>query len=70
MIRKLHINTLQTNPKHPEEELQDTRNANRNANRKAASSLFPIKRIAKLERTHSNVQEKRNKQRTPQKKQQ
>ena len=54
MIRKYHNHTLQTNSWHREEDLQDTRKTNRV---KRTGSLFPIKMIAKLERTHSNVQQ-------------
>ena len=61
MIRKHHNHTLQTNPRHREEELQDTRKTNKV--KPPARSLFPsslslpIKMIAKLERAQSNVQQ-------------
>ena len=57
MIRKYYNHTLQTNPRHRKEELQDTRNWQEVKQSKATSSLFPIKMIAKLEITHSNVQQ-------------
>ena len=53
MIRKYHNHTLQTNSRHREEKLHDTRKTNK----VKQQTLFLIKMIAKLERTHSNVQQ-------------
>ena len=53
MIRKYHNHKLQTNPWHREEE---PHNNHETPGSKATSSLFPIKMIAKLEATQSNVQ--------------
>ena len=58
MIRKYHNHTLQTNPRHYEEVPQNTNHHNTLGKQsKATSSLFPIKMIAKLERTQSNAQQ-------------
>ena len=70
MIRKYYNHTLQTNPRHREEELQDTRNWQEDKQSKATSSLFPVKMIVKLEMAHSNVQKTWNKHRAPQLEQQ
>ena len=52
MTKKYHNHTLQTNPKHCEEEPQNTNSHNTSGRqRKATSSLFLIRMIAKLERT-------------------
>ena len=51
MIRKFHNHTLQTNPWHREEELQNT-NSHKTS---GTSSLVPNRMIAKLERTLSNT---------------
>ena len=53
MIRKYHNHTLQTISRHREEVLHDTRKTNI----VKRHTLFPIKIIAKLERTHSNVEQ-------------
>ena len=50
MTRKCHNHTLQTNPRHREEESQST-------NSKAISSLFPREIIAKLGRTLNTTQQ-------------
>ena len=58
MIKKYLSHTLQTNPRHREEE---PKNINRNNTHqedkrsKATRSLFLVKMIAKLERTRSNA---------------
>ena len=62
MIRKYHNHTLQTNPWHLEEEPQNIY-SNKTSGRhksKAISSLFPLKMIAKLERTQSNAQQNKD----------
>ena len=51
------IKTLQTNPRHREEELHKITRHQEDKQRKATSSLFPTKIIAKLEMTHNNVQQ-------------
>ena len=56
MTRKYHNLTLQTNQWHREEELHKNHKHQQDQQSKATSSLFPIKMIAKLEKTHSNVQ--------------
>ena len=48
MIKKYHNRTLQTNPRHHEEEPQNINNYN------ASGSNQLFKMIAKLERTQSN----------------
>ena len=50
MIRNYNNHTLQTNPRHHEEEPQNTVTRHQEDSlSKAASPLFPIKMIAKLE---------------------
>ena len=64
MIRKYHTHKLQTNPRHREKShrtISITRHQEVNQS-KATSFLFPIKMIAKLERTQSDAQQ--NKERT------
>ena len=52
MTKKYHNHTQQTNPKHCEEEPQNTYSHNTSGRQsKATSSLFLIRMIAKLERT-------------------
>ena len=60
MIRKYHNHTLQTNPRHREEEPRTLRAMRQEDNlSKATSSLFIIEMIAKLERTpHTALQNK------------
>ena len=55
MIKKYHSHKLQTNPWHHEEEPHTNHQEDKLS--KATSSLFPIK-IAKLEWTYYNVQQK------------
>ena len=55
MSRKYHNHSLKTNSQHREEELHKITRHQEDKQSKATSSLFPIKMIAKLERTHSNV---------------
>ena len=57
MIRKYTNHTRQTNQRHHEEQLHKITRHQEDKQSKAISSLFPIKIIAKLERTHSNVQQ-------------
>ena len=57
MIRKYYIHSLQTNPRHREEELHKITRHQEDKQSKATSCLFPINMIAKLERTHINVQQ-------------
>ena len=59
MIRKCHNHKPQTNPWHSEEEPHNNHETPGNQLSKATSSLFPIKMIAKLEWTLSNVQQNR-----------
>ena len=57
MTRKYHNHTPKTNPRHREEEPQNT-HSNKTSIRqqkKATSSLYLVKIITKLERTQSNV---------------
>ena len=58
MISKYHNHTLQTNTRHHEEEPQDT-NSYKTSGRKLKQSnqlsVFLVKVIAKLDRTHSNA---------------
>ena len=59
MIRKYHNNKLQTNPEEPRGRATQhavTRHQQDKPS-KATSSLFPIKKIEKLEWTLSNVQQ-------------
>ena len=56
MIRKYHNQTLQTNPRHREEEQYNNHKAPGRQS-KATSFLYPIKIIVKLERTLTNVQQ-------------
>ena len=58
MIRKYHNHTLQTNPRHRGEEPHNNHKTP-GIQRKASSFLFPIKVIAKLERTQSNAKPNR-----------
>ena len=55
--QKYHNHTLQTNPRHREEELHKITRHQEDKQSKATSSLFPIKMIAKLEKAHGNVQQ-------------
>ena len=58
MIRKYHNHKLQTTPRHREEEpLNHSTRHQEDKLSKATSSLFPIKMIAILEWTYSNVQQ-------------
>ena len=59
LISKFHNHKLQTNPRHREEEPQNNNKTSRRRSKhgKATSSVFPIKMIAKLERTQSNTQQ-------------
>ena len=70
MIRKYHNHTQQTNPHYQEEEHQNNNNHKitihqEDTQSKATSSLFPIKMIAKLERTKSNAQQKMEQTQNP-----
>ena len=56
MIRKYHNYKLQTNPWHREEEPHNNHETPGNLG-KATSFLFPIKMIANLEWTKSNVKQ-------------
>ena len=57
MIMKYHTHKLQTNPWHREDEPNRNHETPRRQSRKATSSLFPFKMIAKLEWTQSNTQQ-------------
>ena len=58
MIRKYHNNKLQTNSWHGEEALHNNhKTPKRQTKQSHQLSLFPIKMIAKLEGTLSNVQQ-------------
>ena len=56
MVRKYHNHKLQTKPWHREEEPHNNHETPDRQQSKATSSLFPIKMIAKLERTQRNAQ--------------
>ena len=58
MIRKYHNHKLQTNPLHREEKPHSNHQIDKQS--KAASSLFPIKMIAKLEWTQQNIEHVQN----------
>ena len=58
MIRKYHIHTHQTNPRHREDDQQNTdilKTPGRQFKYSNQLSFFPIKIIAKLERITSTV---------------
>ena len=57
MIRKYQNHKLLTNPWHRKEEPHNIRRHQENKLSKATNSLFPVKIIAKLEWTYSNVQQ-------------
>ena len=57
MIRKYHNHKLQTNPWHREEEPHNNHETPEDKQNKAASSLFSIEMVAKLEWTQSNAQQ-------------
>ena len=64
---KYQNHKLQTNPRHREEEPQDiySNKTSERQKRKATSSLFLFKMIARLERTQSNVYQNKDQHRTP-----
>ena len=68
MIRKYLNHTLQTNPWHREEELQNT-NSHMTPGRQVkpylVSSLCPIKKIEKLERTQNTAQQNMEQRQNP-----
>ena len=67
MTRKYLNHTPKTNPRHREEEPQNT-HSNKTSIRqqkKATSSLYLVKMITKLERTQSNVYSNKDKHRAP-----
>ena len=64
MTTKYHIHTLQTNPRHREEESLNTY-SHKASRTQTARSLFPIKMIAKLERTLSTTHNKTNRTQSP-----
>ena len=57
MIRKYNNHKLQTNPLHREEDAHNNHETSEDKQKKATSSLFPIKMIAKLEWTQSDAQQ-------------
>ena len=68
MMRKFHNHTLQTNPRHREEELQNTNSHNtsgRQLKKNSKLSVFPVKLIAKLEGPKILNNNARTKHRTP-----
>ena len=65
MIRIYHNHKLQTNPWHREEEPHSNHKTLEDKLSTASSSLFPIKKIAKLEGTQSNVQQNIEQLQTP-----
>ena len=65
MIRKYHNHKPQTTPWHREEEPLNYTRHQEDKLSKATSSLFPIKMIAILERTKSNVQQNIEQLQTP-----
>ena len=68
MVRKKHNHKLQTNPWHREEEPHNNhKTSERQTKQRNQLSLFPIRRIAKLEWTQSNAQQnKKTNYRIPQ----
>ena len=56
-IIKCHNHKLQTSPWHREEEPHNNQRHQEDKQSKATSPIFPIKMIAKLERTQSNAQQ-------------
>ena len=65
MFRKYHNHKLQTTPWHREEEPLNHHEHQEDKLSKAISSLFPIKMIAILEWTQSNVQQNIEQLQTP-----
>ena len=65
MIRKCHNHKLQRNPWHREKEPHINHIHQKDRLSKVTSSLFPIKMIAKLEWTWSNVQQNTEQLQTP-----
>ena len=57
MIRKYHNYKLQTDPLHPEGEPHNNHKTPGRQTKQETNSLFPIKMIAKLEKTLRNVQQ-------------
>ena len=67
IIRKYHKPTLQTNPRHREEESQkiySKKTSKRQQKQSNQHSLFLVKTIAKLERTQSNAYQNKDQHRS------